>query len=78
MGHRDFVLIFVKLIVTKVDSFPMSLVADALDSLAGASVFSTLALKSGFGKYKCRRIRNRRQPLLRTMAFMNFGQCRLG
>ena len=34
--------------VTKVDSFPMPLVADALDSLAGASVFSVLDLKSGF------------------------------
>ena len=34
--------------VTKVDSFPMPLVADALDSLAGASVFLTLDLKSGF------------------------------
>ena len=34
--------------VTKVDSFPMPLVADALDSLAGASVFSMLDLKSGF------------------------------
>ena len=34
--------------VTKVDSFPMPLVADALDSLAGASVFSTLDLKSSF------------------------------
>ena len=34
--------------VTKVDSFPMPLVADALDSFAGASVFSTLNLKSGF------------------------------
>ena len=29
--------------VTKLDSFPMPLVADALDSLAVASVFSTLA-----------------------------------
>ena len=58
--------------VTKVDSFPMPLVADALDSLAGASVFSTLISKVIFGKYKCRRIRNRRQPLLRTMAFTNF------
>ena len=34
--------------VTKVDSFPMPLVADALDSLAGANVFSVLDLKSGF------------------------------
>ena len=34
--------------VTKVDSFPMPLVADALDSLAGASVFSVLDLKIGF------------------------------
>ena len=34
--------------VTKVDSFPVPLVADALDSLAGASMFSTLDLKSGF------------------------------
>ena len=34
--------------VTKVDSFAMPLVADALDSLVGASVFSTLVLKSGF------------------------------
>ena len=34
--------------VTKVDSFPMPLVADALDSFAGSSVFSTLNLKSGF------------------------------
>ena len=34
--------------VTKVDSFPTPLVADALDSLAGASVFSVLDLKSGF------------------------------
>ena len=34
--------------VTKVHSFPMPLVADALDSLVGASVFSTLVLKSGF------------------------------
>ena len=34
--------------VTKVDSFPMPLVGDALDSFAGASVFSTLNLKSGF------------------------------
>ena len=34
--------------VTKVHSFPMPLVADALDSLAGASVFSTLDLKRGF------------------------------
>ena len=49
MGHIDFVLIFVKVNkVTKVDSFPMPLVADALDSLAGASVFSVLDLKSGF------------------------------
>ena len=49
MGHIDVVLIFVKVNkVTKVDSFPMPLVADALDSLAGASVFSVLDLKSGF------------------------------
>ena len=34
--------------VTKVDSFTMPLVADALDSLAGAGVFSTLDLKNGF------------------------------
>ena len=34
--------------VTEVHSFPMPLVADALDSLVGASVFSTLVLKSGF------------------------------
>ena len=34
--------------VTKVDSFPMPLVADALDCLAGASVFSVLDLKSVF------------------------------
>ena len=34
--------------VTKVDSFPMPLAADALDSLADAIVFSTLDLKSGF------------------------------
>ena len=34
--------------VTKVDSFPMPLVTDTLDSLAGASVFSVLDLKSGF------------------------------
>jgi len=34
--------------VTKMDSFPMPLVADALDSLAGTNVFSTLDLKSGF------------------------------
>ena len=33
---------------TKVDSFPMPLVADALDSLAGASVFSMLDFKSVF------------------------------
>ena len=33
--------------VTKVDSFTMPLVADALDSLAGAGVFSTLDLKKG-------------------------------
>ena len=37
---------------TKVDSFPMALVADELDSLAGASVFSTLDLKSGFYQIK--------------------------
>ena len=35
-------------IVTEVHSFPMPLVADALDSLAGAGVFSTLDLKNGF------------------------------
>ena len=34
--------------VTKVDSFPMPLVTDTLDSLAGASVFCVLDLKSGF------------------------------
>ena len=34
--------------VTKVGSFPMPLVADALDSLAGARVFSVLDLKRGF------------------------------
>ena len=34
--------------VTKVDSFLMPLVANVLDSLADASVFSTLDLKSGF------------------------------
>ena len=33
---------------TKVDSFPMPLVVDALDSLASASVFSTLDRKSSF------------------------------
>ena len=36
--------------VTKVDCFPVPLVADALYSLAGTSVFSTLDLKSGFGQ----------------------------
>ena len=45
--------------VTKVHSFPMPLVADALDSLVGASVFSTLVLKSGFWQ-------------VRRTAFMNF------
>ena len=34
--------------VTKVGSFPMPFDADALDSLADTSVFSTLDLKSGF------------------------------
>ena len=34
--------------VTKLDSFPMPLVADALYSLAGTSLFSCLDLKSGF------------------------------
>ena len=34
--------------VTKVDGFPMPLVTDTLDSLAGASVFSVFDLKSGF------------------------------
>ena len=34
--------------VTKLDSFPMPLVADVLDSLAGTSLFSCLDLKSGF------------------------------
>ena len=34
--------------VTKVGSFPMPFDADALDSLANRSVFSTLDLKSGF------------------------------
>ena len=57
--------------VIKVDSFPVPLVLDALDSLAGASVFSTLDIKVVFGRYKCTRIRNKRQPLLRTLAFMN-------
>ena len=33
---------------TKVDSFPIPLVADTLDSLAGASVVSVLDLKRGF------------------------------
>lgn len=33
--------------VTKKDSFPMPLVADALDSLAGTNVYSTLDCKSG-------------------------------
>ena len=41
--------------VTKVDSFLMPLVADALDSLAGASVFSTLDLKSGFWQIRMQR-----------------------
>ena len=36
--------------VSKVDSFPVPLVADAPDSLAGTSVFSTLDLKSSFGQ----------------------------
>ena len=49
MGRTDFVSIFESLNkVTKLDSFPMPLVADALDSLAGTSLFSCLDLKSGF------------------------------
>ena len=49
MGRTDFVSIFESLNkVTKLDSFPMPLVADALDSLAGTSLFSCLYLKSGF------------------------------
>ena len=68
MGHIDFVLIFVKVNkVTKVDSFPMPLVADALDSLAGASVFSSWISKVVFGRYKLARNRNQGQPFLHTM-----------
>ena len=34
--------------VTKKDSFPMLLVADALDALSGTQFFTSLALKSGY------------------------------
>ena len=49
MGRTDFVSIFESLNkVTKLDSFPMPLVADALDSLAGTSLFSCLDSKKWF------------------------------
>ena len=48
MGRTDFVDFRKLHKVTKLDSFPMPLVADALDSLAGKSLFSCLDLKSGF------------------------------
>ena len=48
-GSYRFCVDFLKLNkVTKLDSFPMPLVADVLDSLAGTSLFSCLDLKSGF------------------------------
>ena len=34
--------------VTEMDSFPMPLGADVLDSLAGTSIFSTLGVKNGY------------------------------
>ena len=58
--------------VTKVDSFPMPLVAKVLDSLAGASLFSTLDIKIGLWQIQMQQDSQQRQPLLRTMAFMNF------
>ena len=48
MDHINFVDFRKVNKVTKVGSFPMPFDADALDSLADTSVFSTLDLKSGF------------------------------
>ena len=77
-GSYRFCIDFLKVNkVTKVDSFPMPLVADALDSLAGASVFLTLDIKSVFWEIQMQEYSKQRQPLLHTMAFMNFCQCRL-
>ena len=50
--------------VTKVDSFPMPLVADALDSLAGAGVFSTLDLKNGFWQIQMQQNSQQKTPLV--------------
>ena len=44
--------------VTKVDSFPMSLVADALDSSLVQACFPRWISKADFGRYKCTRIHN--------------------
>ena len=44
--------------VTKVDSFPMSLVADALDSSLVQACFPRWISKEDFGRYKCTRIHN--------------------
>ncbi|GBN08325.1 Retrovirus-related Pol polyprotein from transposon 412 [Araneus ventricosus] len=64
--------------ITKKDVYPLPRIDDALDSLSGASLYSTMDLKSGYCKSKLMKETGRRWLLLLRMVCTNLKLCHLG